>query len=152
MARSVFQVEPGDRNPDALSVRVRHKKVNFGPKLDPFDVRLEFSAGKIATTVAELDDIALVTEGTVNGIDRLYMALASGPGYPDELAERTKLDVGTVRNYLTRLKQEGKVEYTGERQGKACQVQRTSLPSSSSSDYKENDDDDVRAEPWQGRL
>ncbi len=146
LARSIFQIEPGDREPDVLNVRIRHKKTNFGPKLDPFDVRLSFGAGRIETTAIKLDAADLVTETTLNATDRVLMVLETGPGYPDEIAERTGLAVGTVSNCITKLKNACKVAYTGERQGKAQQVRLSSSPSSSSSSfgYRENDDDDDR--------
>ncbi|MDP9478673.1 MAG: bifunctional DNA primase/polymerase [Actinomycetota bacterium] len=146
LARSIFQIEPGDREPDVLNVRIRHRKTNFGPKLDPFDVRLSFGAGRIETTAIKLDAADLVAETTMNATDRVLMVLEAGPSYPDEIAEQTGLAVGTVSNCITKLKNAGKVEYTGERQGKAQQVRLSSSPSSSSSSfgYRENDDDDDR--------
>jgi hypothetical protein len=130
LARSILQIEAGDRDRDrgTLDVRVRHKKSNFGPRLDPFDVRLEFGSEKITASTVELDDTELATETTLNSKDRVLKALQAGPAFPDELAERTGLAHGTVVNCLTQLKRGGKVETTGEMRGKAQQVRATPSP------------------------
>jgi hypothetical protein len=130
LSRSVLQVEAGDRDRDlgVLDVRVRHKKSNFGARLDPFDVRLEFGPEKITATPVELDDADLATETTLNSKDRVMKALQAGPAYPDDLAEMTGLAHGTVVNCLTQLKRSGKVETTGEVKGKAQQVRATPSP------------------------
>jgi hypothetical protein len=131
LARSVLQVEAGDRDRDngVLDVRVRHKKSNFGARLDPFDVRLEFGPEKITVTPVELDDADLATETSLNAKDRVVKALQAGPAYPHDLAEMTGLAHGTVVNCLTQLKRAGKVETTDERDGKAEQVRATPSPS-----------------------
>jgi hypothetical protein len=130
LSRSVLQVEAGDRDRDngTLDVRVRHKKSNFGARLEPFDVRLEFGPEKITATPVELDAADLATESTLNSKDRVMKALQAGPAFPDELAEMTGLAQGTVVNCLTQLKRSGKVETTGEVKGKAQQVRATPSP------------------------
>jgi hypothetical protein len=130
LARSVFQVEAGNRDRDngVLDVRVRHRKSNFGARLDPFDVRLEFGIEKITAAPVKLDDADLATETSLNAKDRVLKALKAGPAYPDELAERTGLAHGTVVNCLTQLKRAGKVNTTGEKKGRAEEVEVTPPP------------------------
>jgi hypothetical protein len=129
LSRSVLQVEAGDRDLGILDVRVRHKKSNFGARLDPFDVRLEFGPEKITATSVELDDADLAAETTLNAKDRVMKALQAGPAFPDDLAQMTGLAHGTVVNCLTQLKRAGKVETTGEVRGKAQEVRATPSPS-----------------------
>lgn len=141
LVRSVLQVEAQDRDRDAgtLAVRIRQKKSSFGPRRDPFDVKLTFGSNRIEAKVAELDDTELATEGTLNADDRVVHALKDASAYPDELAETTGLALGTVKNCLTRLKRVGKVEYTGELRGQTKQVQLVSSPSLL---YRNSDSDD----------
>ena len=142
LSRSVLQVEAGDRDRDRgiLDVRVRHKKSNFGARLDPFDVRLEFGSEKITATCIELDDAALAAETTLNSKDRVLKALQAGPAFPDDLAQMTGLAHGTVVNCLTQLKRVGKVETTGEVRGKAQEVCATPSPSLIKGDGDGGDD------------
>lgn len=135
LARSVIQVEAGRRDKEAgtLTIRVRHRKTNFGVQRDPFDVRLAFGQGKIEAEPVELVGADLAGEATVNAEDRVLHALADGPAFPDELTEATGLATGTVRNVLTSLRKGGRVEDTGEVKGRSRQVR---LASSSSPDYR----------------
>jgi hypothetical protein len=131
LVRSVIQIEAGDRDRDQgiLDVRVRHKKSNFGARLDPFDVRLEFGVDEIKVSTIELDDAALATETTLNAKDRVLKALQAKPAFPAELAEMTGLAHGTVVNCLTQLKRVGKVNITGQKNEQGAeQVEVTPPP------------------------
>lgn len=143
LSRSVIQVERirRDRDAQTLTVRLRHTKTNFGPQRDPLDVELAFRPGSTTVKPTEVDATELAREGTLNAEDRILLALHADPAFPDELAEVTSLAVGTVKNYLTRLKKRGQVEYTGEVKGRAQQVR---LASSSSRPLYDGDDDDGR--------
>jgi hypothetical protein len=134
-----------DKEAGTLHVRVRHHKNNFGFQREPFDARLTFAVNSIKVEAVELDEIDLVTERTLNADDRCELVLRDGPAYPEEIAVRTGLAEGTVRNCLTRLRRAGKVEYTGEVQGRAQQVK---LASSSSFYLRVNDDDD-ESDVWE---
>jgi len=133
LVRSVIQVEAGDRNREAgtVTLTVRPKKASFGPRRNPFAVRLTFEEEKITAEPDELDETELAVEGTLNADDRVKLALRSGPAYSDELADRTELALGTVQNSITRLKKRGEVEPTGEKRGPAEQVRLASSSSSS---------------------
>jgi hypothetical protein len=116
LSRSLIQVEAGDRSAEQgiLNVRLRHKKTNFGALVDPFDVSLSFSDEMIVASTRELTPTDLAQETTLNAEDRVVAALEDGPAYPDEIAETTGLARGTVKNKITVLKREGRVETTGE--------------------------------------
>jgi AAA domain len=144
LVRSAIQVEAVRREKEAgtLTVRLRQNKTNFGGQRDPFDVLLSFRQGTITAEPVEIDATELAGQATLNGDDRVLLALHAGAAFPDELAERTGLAVGTVGNCLTRLRRRGDVEETGEVKGRARQVR---LSSSSSSSYRGSDDDDAVA-------
>jgi hypothetical protein len=139
LVRSAIQVEAFRREKEAgtLTVRLRQTKSNFAGQRDPFDVLLSFRQGTITAEPVEVDATELAGEATLNADDRVLLALDAEAAYPDELAERTGLAVGTVQNCLTRLRNGGDVEYTGQVKGRARQVR---LSSSSSSSYRGSDD------------
>ena len=104
---------------------MRQTKNNFGPKAEPFSVRLAFTEESISVDVQELDATELAEEGTLNASDRMLLTLKEGPSYPADIAEASDIPLGTVKNELTRLRKRGLVEYTGEVQGQARQVRLT---------------------------
>ena len=114
LARSVLQVEPGDRGKGLLTVTIRQTKHNFGPKAGPFGARLTFSEEEITVTEHSLDASALAQENTLNAGDRVMLVLKDGPAYPADVAERSAMPHGTVKNALTDLRRRGLVEYTSE--------------------------------------
>lgn len=124
LSRSLIQVEAGDRNAElgTLSVRLRHKKTNFGALADPFDVSLSFSDETIIASTRDLTPADLAREATLNAEDRVVAALEDGPAYPDEISEATGLARGTVKNKITALKKAGRVETNGEIRGQMEQV------------------------------
>jgi len=114
LARSVIQVEPGERGEGLLTLKVRQTKNNFGHKAEPFGARLGFTEEKITVDAHVLDTTELAEEGTLNARDRVMLALKEGPAYPADIAETCAMALGTVKNELTRLRKRGLVEYTGE--------------------------------------
>jgi hypothetical protein len=90
---------------------------------------LEFGVEEIKVSTIKLDDAALATETTLNAKDRALKALQAKPAYPDQLAEMTGLARGTVVNCLTQLKRTGKVNVTGNKDGRAEEVEVTPPPS-----------------------
>jgi len=114
LARSVIQVEPGDRGEGLLTLKLRQTKNNFGPKAEPFGARLGFTEDKIAVDAHELDATELAEEGTLNARHRVMLALTGAPAYAADVAETCAMPLGTVKNELTRLRKRGIVEYTGE--------------------------------------
>ena len=114
LARSVIQVEPGERGEGLLTLKLRQTKNNFGPKAEPFGARLAFTDEKIAVDAHGLDATDLAEESTLNAGDRVTLALKGGPAFPADIAEACVMPQGTVKNALTRLRKRGLVEYTGE--------------------------------------
>jgi hypothetical protein len=125
LARSVIQAEATERGENALTVRLRQKKHNFGSLAEPFEVRLTFTEEEVTLEPKALDAADLAEEGTLNATDRVKMALELGPAYPQEIAEATGIVEKTVKNTLSRLKKKGEVEPTGEKDGRAEQVRLT---------------------------
>jgi DNA-binding transcriptional ArsR family regulator len=125
LARSVVQVEPGDRGEGLLTVKLRQTKHNSGPKAEPFGARLSFTEEEITVEAHTLDAIDLAGESVLNARDKTMLALKGEPAYPAEIAEACVMPLGTVKNELTRLRKRGLVEYTGEVQGQARQVRLT---------------------------
>jgi hypothetical protein len=114
LARSVLQVEPGDRGKGLLTVKLRQTKHNFGPKAEPFGAKLTFTEEEITVAEHPLDATELAQEHTVNAGDRAMLALKDGPAFPADIAERSEMLPGTVKNALTGLRKRGLVEDTGE--------------------------------------
>jgi hypothetical protein len=112
LARSVIQVEPADRGEGMLTLKVRQTKHNFGPRSEPFGVRLAFSEEKISLEESPLDATELAEETTLTAADRIMLTLEEGPSYPADIAEACNIPLGTVKNELTRLRRRGLVEYT----------------------------------------
>jgi hypothetical protein len=79
LARSVLQIEPGDRGSGLLTLKMRQTKHNFGPKAEPFGVRLTFSEEEITVAEHSLDASELAQESTLNAPDRVMLVLKDGP-------------------------------------------------------------------------
>jgi hypothetical protein len=140
LARSVIQAQATERGEGTLSVRLRHKKHNFGPLTEPFGVKLSFTEETVSLEAVELDASELAEEATLNATDRVKLALEGGPAYPWEIAEHTGLAIKTVKNALTGLRKQGLVEPTGEIENRTEQV-KLSVPASLSL-YRDEDGDD----------
>jgi hypothetical protein len=138
LARSVIQAQATERGEGTLTVRLRHKKHNFGPLAEPFGVKLSFSEEAVSLEAIELDASELAEEATLNATDRVKLALESGPAYPWEIAEHTGLAVKTVKNVLTGLRKQQIVEPTGDTENRTEQV-RLCVPASL---YRDGDGDD----------
>jgi DNA-binding MarR family transcriptional regulator len=104
---------------------MRQRKNNFGPKAEPVGVRLAFTEERISVDVQELGATELAEESTLNAGDRVLLTLKDGPAYPEDIAERCDMPLGTVKNELTKLRKRGLVEDTGKVKGQARQVHLT---------------------------
>ena len=140
LARSVIQAQATERGEGTLTVRLRHKKHNFGPLAEPFAVKLSFTEETVGLEAVELDASELAEEATLNSTDRVKLALKDGPAYPWEIAEHTGLALKTVKNALTGLRKQEVVESTGETENRTERV-RLSVPPSLSL-YRDGDGDD----------
>jgi hypothetical protein len=128
LSRSVFQIEKREGTDDDRKVTFRHTKTNFGRELDPFGVKVTWGYEEITVEPDELSQADLAEEGTVPVIKRVLTALEDGPAYPHELAETLGVGVGTIKNRLSTLRKNGKIEDTGEREGQSRQVSLVSPP------------------------
>jgi hypothetical protein len=104
-ARSILQVEAVENNRDAgtLRVRLRHKKANFSARLEPFDVEITFSEGRIDVKTAELTAADNASEETLSATERIRLALRQGDKTSAELSESTGLSRSYVQNILPDL-------------------------------------------------
>ncbi len=123
LARSVIQVEATERGEGTLTVRLRQKKHNFGPLAAPFGAKLTFAEEAVTIDAVELGAAELAEEATLTAPERLKLALADGAKFPSEIAEITGVPPKTVGNTLTGLRKQGIVEATGEKEGRAEQVE-----------------------------
>ena len=114
LARSVVQVEPGDRSDGLLNVTLRQTKHNFGGRAKPFGVKLSFSQERIHADKQELDATELAGEQSLNARERVLLVLEDGPSYPQDISEAAQMPLGTVKNALSALRRSGLVENTGE--------------------------------------
>jgi len=105
LARSVLQIErvEEDREAGTLRVRARHRKSNFGPRLEPFDVTITFGDGTITTKAEAIEEAEKAVEETLSARDRVLAAVKHGPLTVKDLAANTGLAPGTVRNKLSEL-------------------------------------------------
>jgi hypothetical protein len=122
LCRSVIQAEAKERGEGTLTVRLRQKKHNFGPLAAPFDAELTFTEEMVTLQAKGLEAAELAEEQTLNAADRVKLALGDGPAFPAEIAEGTGLALKTVKNALSRLRGDGKVRDTGEKDGQSMQV------------------------------
>jgi hypothetical protein len=128
LARSVIQVEATERGEGTLTVRLRQKKHNFGPLVEPFEAKLNFSEEMVTLEAVELAAAELVDEGTLNAKERIKLALRDGPKFPADLATATGLALKTVKNRLGELRRAGLVKPTGRVEDQAEQVSLVSPP------------------------
>src|SRR5215207_8184040 len=79
-SRSVlqFQSEGYDKDTGILDLRIRHKKTNFGPQLDPFGASVAFEDAKVSFEVRELSTEELVGERSRPSTQRILEALEGG--------------------------------------------------------------------------
>ncbi len=131
LARAVAQVEliGRDRENHTVTTRLRPRKANFTELAEPIEVRTTFTEEKITLELVELDDADKAGEETLNAKERVLAALRTvgeaGAG-PDELTELCQtLKRTTVRNVLTKLREERVIENTGEMENRAQKVRVT---------------------------
>jgi DNA-directed RNA polymerase specialized sigma24 family protein len=118
-------VEPRDRGEGLLTVKIRQKKHNFGPQVEPFGAKLRFTEDEIGVEAHALDATELAEESVLNADDRVLLVLKDGPAFPPDIAEACDMPLGTVKNELTRRRKRGLVEYTEEVRGQAREVRLT---------------------------
>lgn len=112
--RSEIQVEPTGRSEDELTVRLRHQKVNLGPRFDPFEIRVRFTEAWVRLERTDLDEADLAAEGSLFAADKVRLVLAQGAAYSEDIAEAAEMPLGTVQNAIRKLKKQGVVVPAGK--------------------------------------
>jgi hypothetical protein len=116
--RSMFQVRGGKKEDgDGITATFRHTKNNFGPTDDEFSVDVTFRPGKIEV---EQRDEAIPNPDRQPTSEELVMAGFEelGKATSERIEKHTGLATKTVRNAITDLKKSGKLEPTGEKDGR----------------------------------
>lgn len=119
LARSVVQAEAVARGDDALIVRLRHRKFNFGSLATPIEAEIKFGTEKVIVEAVETGAADPDEERGLRAPDRVLLALSDAPSFPNALSKSTGLALQTVKNSLSKLRKQSFVEDTGERRGKA---------------------------------
>lgn len=117
LSQSVLQVQQlGDSvNPQHLVLR--HKKFSFGPRHPDTGIRITFDeSGTVSLEKIDGVNIPRGTDpGKISIDDRVLSCLVNGgPQTAESLAEENGLNIGTVRNALTRLKRKRRVQEVGK--------------------------------------
>jgi hypothetical protein len=115
-ARGVLQfiLEAYDKEEHRLDIRVRVPKINFEPP-DPFGISITFGGDSVAIETRMLPDEELLDEEREPLDKRVYAALATEPLSVIDLVRITGAVEGSVRNTLSRLMRENRVESTTAR-------------------------------------
>ena len=139
----MIQVGVEDQREGELTVRFRHKKANFGSKFDPFEAQLLFHATQVEIRHRALSAEEAATEGSLNTKQKIRRLLEEGPMFPEELEEKIDAELPTIKNKLSELRREKKIEDTGVvNDTGARQVRLVRPPSSTSQPNGDGDDDD----------
>jgi hypothetical protein len=112
--RCIWQVhgerpEPGDTG---KSVIFRHEKSSFGPMLGEYVVRANFAKGLIKITRTDLKPKDVAPESNE---DRVMRALQTRPMFVADVADLLQVKHDTAKNLVSRLRKDGKVVNTGEK-------------------------------------
>lgn len=114
LSRSVLQLEKIASDPGELRLLLRHTKSNFGPHADDLALLARFSNDTIKfEKVDQASDPAFARVQTVG--EKLLASLEKdGPATSERLAERIKEELKTVKNQITRLRKENRIEEIGK--------------------------------------
>lgn len=117
LARSIIQVERSSGHEGWLTLRLRHKKLTFGPMSQELGVTLQFEKIADAETVrlsAWNPTTAPVASQRLSDQEKIEHRLQQdGPATSDVLAQRTGVHSKTVRNHVARLHKAGKIKEAG---------------------------------------
>lgn len=121
LVRSQIQVEGRQDDEDSSKYQVifRHKKHNFGPKLQPFGAELIFDDDAILLRSLAMDLDTMMKEKDIKVDDRILLALydEGGPLTKQEIGERIGAAAGSVANAITTLRKRDQASESGERRG-----------------------------------
>jgi DNA-binding transcriptional ArsR family regulator len=127
LSRSRVQVELKKKGGSVRSLVLRQNKGNFSDLAEPFGVKLGFEAGKISVEREELGAEDLSEERVLNTSDRVLLALYDGPRYPEGFYSQSVWGVKmpTVENSISKLRKDGLVRDTGNREGQSREIEFT---------------------------
>lgn len=128
---------------------LRPVKTNFGPLGAPIGVEVNFDSDQVTFSRVDMGSDAMAGIGDhLPAKERVFQALAqTKTATPEDLANELGLKVGTVRNYLTALREENRVVNSlgawkvkqADRHSQDSQVYRDYEPMSASSPANEPD-------------
>lgn len=131
LARSVLHSEVVSNDPGELRLLIRHKKSNFGPLADDLALLMRFDHDSVRfEQIDPRTDPVFVAAKSV--AENVLAVLREGPATAEVLAERAKEDEKSVRNELTRLRKQGKVQYASKEGRKTVWALRGCVPPSQS--------------------
>ena len=115
-ARGVLQfvLDEYDKDEHRLDIRVRVPKTNFEPP-EPFGISITFAGDRVSIDTRVLPDEELLDEEREPLDKRVYAALISEPLSVIDLVRITGAAEGSVRNTLSKLMREGRVDATTAR-------------------------------------
>jgi hypothetical protein len=116
-ARSSFQIR-GAWDGNELTTTFTHKKTNFGPKIQDFSLKLVFRTGRVEVT--RLGEAVPNPDKAPSKKERVYAAVEElGLATAETVSNKTNIKLQTVRNAISELLAEGKLEDTGQKQGRS---------------------------------
>src|SRR5215212_5074618 len=127
LSRSRVQVELKKKGANVRSLILRQNKANFSDLADPFGVKVDFEPGKILVSREELDAADLSEERILNTSDRILLALADGPAFPNDFYSQSVwgVEFATVRNTISQLRKDGLVQDSGKKEGQQREIELT---------------------------
>ncbi len=127
LSRSRVQVEPKKKGRGVRSLVLRQNKGNFSDLAEPFGVKVGFEAGKISIGREELGAEDLSEERVLNTSDRILLAVYDGPRYPEDFYSQSVwgVEMPTVKNNISKLRKDGLVRDTGNREGQSREIELT---------------------------
>jgi Bifunctional DNA primase/polymerase, N-terminal/AAA domain/Primase C terminal 1 (PriCT-1) len=102
--RSRIQVQTREKGPGVRHLTLRQNKVNVSDDAPPFGVRVDFDGGRVMVGLEELPTEDLTEEQTLNITDRVVLALADGPAFPEDFYSQATWggEMPSVKNAIRR--------------------------------------------------
>jgi hypothetical protein len=127
LSRSRVQVELKKRGEGVRELVLRQNKANFSDLAEPFGAKVAFEAGRIRVEREELAAEDLSEERVLNTSDRVLLALYDGPQFPEDFYSQSVwgVEMPTVKNNISKLRKEGLVRDTGNKEGQRREIELT---------------------------
>lgn len=115
--RSSFQIR-GVNEPSKITATFTHKKNNFGWKEKDFSLKVVFEEGR--TTVERLEEAMPNPDREPSKKERVFEAVEElGRATAEMVAQKTGINLQTVRNSFSELLSEGALRDTGDKQDRS---------------------------------